>query len=187
MGRLYGAHEGELPAASDARQHGTRSRSSLGLLLAPSGKSLSQKPELRSRGSESNIRRPVSHATRHVSGITPSLHNPITPFLLLAIEHINHLAQPAIILAIKVEGDARQLDMLVVLHFLGRWLDALDGGARVDVGEVLIHRFERRIAGRVLEPDYEQVLHKASGVEVAVEPRDDPHRLVGVIGDLVEA
>ena len=40
--------------------------------------------------------------------------------------------------------------------------------------------------GRMFQPDDEQILHEAAGMKIAVEARDDFHRLVRVVGDLVK-
>ena len=39
---------------------------------------------------------------------------------------------------------------------------------------------------RIFEPDDQQVLHKPGGLKIPVKARDDFHRLVGVVGDLVK-
>jgi len=70
--------------------------------------------------------------------------------------------------------------------FFRRRLDAFDGFAGDDVGEVFVQRGQGGIRRRVFEPDDEQILDEAGGLEIPVKARDDFHRLVCVVGDAVQ-
>src|ERR1051325_1192606 len=106
---------------------------------------------------------------------------------LKAVQQIDHLAQAAVVAFVELEGQPRQVHTLIVLAlFCGRpdQPDLLSGD---DVGEVFVEVVNGRLAGRVLEPDDQQLAHEAHGVIIAIEPRDNLHRLIGVVRDLVKA
>ena len=54
---------------------------------------------------------------------------------LQPIQHINHLPQAAVIAAVNVKRDERQLQTVVVLDFIRRWFDCLNFSLDDDVGD----------------------------------------------------
>ena len=109
-----------------------------------------------------------------------------SPLSLEAIEHVNQLPEPAVIAPVKAKGDSGHIDAIAIGQFLRGRFDALDSLADDDIGEVLVHRLDGRIRGRVLQPDNEEVLNKPAGMEVAIKPGDHFDRLVRVVGNLVK-
>ena len=90
--------------------------------------------EMRMRGAE------VCHISGHrVTSSTVFCESGLSQAGSHAVQYINQLPQPAVILAVEVEGDARQVHLVVIGHFLRRHFDALDRRAGIDVPEVLVH------------------------------------------------
>ena len=76
--------------------------------------------------------------------------------------------------------------MVVVLDFFRRGFDDFDRPSLMMSAKSLFNRGEGGGRRRVFEPDDEQFLHKSGGMIIPVKARDDFHRLVGAVGDMIQ-
>ena len=65
------------------------------------------------------------------------------PMELLRVEHVDHLAKSAVVFAVEIEGDSREVQELVIFTLLEGWLCRVDLLSDDDVREVLIERVDR--------------------------------------------
>ena len=85
---------------------------------------------------------------------------------LQPVQHVNQLAQAAVIAAVEPEGDAREVQVVLVFDFLRRRRDDFNGLAGDDVGEVFVDRGQR---GRnIFMPKFKPGPSAAAGVWVLV-------------------
>src|SRR3954463_4362342 len=101
-----------------------------------------------------------------------------------AVEDIDELAEPAIIAPIESEGDARQIQILVVLAFFGSGFDEMDFFARDDVLEILVQSVDGILGRRMLQANDQQFVDEAHGVVIAIEASNQANGFIGVVRDV---
>src|SRR5580704_6416874 len=57
-----------------------------------------------------------------------------------SVQHIDQVAEPPVVLPVKAEGDALQVQGRHVVLFLGHWLDGANALAGDDVRKILVQR-----------------------------------------------
>src|SRR5579859_2829506 len=120
--------------------------------------------------------------------ITPPPHHSITPPLPPSqpIEDINQLPKPPVLAPIKPKTNSRQLDIILIGQFLWCRVDPRDAWSDNNIRKILVHRGNRRIAGRVLQPNDKELLDEAARMKITIKKRDNFYCLVGIIGDLIQ-
>src|SRR5882724_9855216 len=107
-------------------------------------------------------------------------------FMSQTIEAIHQQPEPPIIATIKTKRDSLQVQAVVSVALLLGGFDALDRRAVNDVGEIFVHRADRRFSGRMFQANDKEVVNEARRIEVAIETGDDPDRFVGAVRDLIK-
>src|SRR5579871_3986101 len=102
------------------------------------------------------------------------------------VEGVDQLAQPPLVEAVELEGDALEFEVVPAGSLGGVGLGAPDPTGRRDVGELLGQGGELLVVGSVLESDDHRPPDEAPGVVVGVEAEDLLHGDVDVVGDGVE-
>src|SRR5947207_3549221 len=99
---------------------------------------------------------------------------------LKAIEDIDELAQAAVVAAIEAEGNAWEVQVLVVFALFRGGLDWLDLFAGNDVFEIFVQAFDGVRRGRVLETNHQQFVNKAHRVVIAIKTRNQAHGVISI-------
>ena len=61
---------------------------------------------------------------------------------LKPVQNVNQLPHAAVVAPVEVEGDAREVEPVLVFQFVGRGFDDFDFAADDDVGKIFVQRVE---------------------------------------------
>src|ERR1700744_5773939 len=89
----------------------------------------------------------------------------------IPIDHIEQMAQAAVLAAVETEGDAREINVVVVFLFFRRRFDDLKFLAQNNVLVIGVEAFNGRRTRSVFEAQHQQVFDKPARVIIAVKTR----------------